>query len=484
MKRLISLKRYFAGFAVVAFAAVALSVALVSCETAVENEPGPPVNGGEPEPPPPPPPDITERPIKRGVGYSFNNPSDGSATEADVALLAPGIRWFYNWSSNISQRHVRDAVIEHGLVFIPQLWNASWTPATVAANLQSLIDEGHNIRYIMTYNEPMLTVEANMTPAQAAADWPRVLELARQFDLKVVSPAMTFGNLPGFGHPVEWLREFLAQPGVYIEDMHAIRIHTYMSHTSAVRWYVGLFEEFGLPIWVTEFSAWYYVPGGPYGSSPSGGQAEGIQFQMNFMSEVVTFFELNPMIEKYFWFHPKSGYVGVMNDRHPFHNLLYDFPPRLTPLGVVYVNMPHFLANRYDWVPVGLRMTAGEMTNANTFVRVSADYVGRFVRFRPSTDTATDRAVLDVHHFIEDRWVEYQVEIPAAGTSTLIIRNMAPLATILDVYVDGSRFTTLNLAQSSAWQTSVFPFELPAGRYTIRLVARSGNFAFNWLELN
>ena len=482
------LKRCFSRFAFAVLAVVVslafLPTVLVSCETSVTDPPADPPGGGDtvPELGPWPPANLRHY-MKRGVAFGFNTnpPNDGSATRTDMELLSPGINWFYNWSSNINQ-NVRESALDNGIVFIPQLWNASWNPETVRTNLQNLIDEGHDIRWIMTYNEPMLTMEANMTPARAAADWPRVVQLANSFDppLKIVSPAMTFGNMPDFGNPVVWLREFFAQPGVYIEDMHAIRIHTYMSHVSAVSSYVRSFQEFGLPIWVTEFSAWYYVPGGPYAQSPSGGQAEGVQFQMNFMSMVLTYFELNPIVEKYFWFNPRTNYAGPNNERHPFHNLLY-LPSRLTPLGVVYVNMPHFNINRKElWVPAGLRMTAGHITNATTVFSPS----NQMVHFRPSTDTAEDREVLDIHRFHTGGWIEFQAEVPRGGTGTFSLRNMAPVATTMDIHANDILVATVNLTQSDEWRTTEVPLELAEGWYTIRLTVRSGNCAINWLMLD
>lgn len=409
--------------------------------------------------------------VKRGVSYNFNTPSTGVATEADMDLLAPGVKWFYNWSPNIPT-HVRSAALERGLVFIPQIWGAAWNYDSVLANLRGLIAEGHDIRWLMAYNEPMLSDQANLTPAQAAADWPRIVQLARELDLKLISPAMNFGTVPPpFDDPLVWFATFLEQPGVYLEDMHAIRIHTYMSHLSALKWYVELFKRWGLPIWVTEFCAWYY--------------ATSEQFQMDYMSEAVVYLELNPWVEKYFWFIPKGGWAGNLNQSHPYHHLLtITNPPQLTALGQVYVNMPHF--DWSVWVPTGQRMIARNMTNANTSTAVftPAGSGSPSVRFRPSTDTATDRAPIDIHNFTGNRWIEFQVEVPAGGASTLSIRNVAPSAATMHVYVNGVSRPNISLSQTTTWRTTQVPFALSAGRHTIRLRVSGGNCAINWLRLD
>jgi len=433
---------------------------------------------------------------KRGVGFSFNHtlPAGGdraTVTRQQMELLrpadsnAPGIHWFYNWSHALTP-HVSDASLQNGVVFIPQLWNDFWDPAVLRARVGEWRAAGHAVEFLMTYNEPMLPDQASMTPQRAAADWRRLVPLARELDLKLVSPAMTFGTIPRYGDPLDWLSAFLDQDGVYIEDIHAIRIHTYMSHLSAVKWYVELFKRWGRPIWITEFSAWYYVPGGSPAQSPPGTQADGVRFQMDFMSEVLVYLELNPWVEKYFWFIPLGGYAGPMNQNHPFHHLLYNTnPPTLTALGVVYVNMPNF--DRTRWIPAGQRMIAADITNANTSAAVLTVGGGGSpsVRFRPSTDDAADRAPIDIHNFTGGRWIEFQVEVPAGGSSTLSLRNVAPTAATLGIQVNGAQNQNVSLSQTATWRTTTVALPLSAGRHTIRLtVPGGGNTAINWLRLD
>jgi len=451
----------------IALSALVLAAVAIACASRprVAVEPPPEWQGGLPS--------WTEWPEghrKRGVAYNFNTPAnDGDITRADVELLAPGVRWFYNWSPRINYPHVDEAIRGHNLTFIPQIWNDDWDFDTVLADLRVILAEHPGIQWIMAYNEPNLVDQANLTPEQAARDWPRFVRLARELDLKIISPAMNFGTMPGFGDPLVWLTEFFAHPNVDIDDIHAIRIHTYMSHGGALKWYVEQFKRWGLPIWVTEFCAWYY--------------ATSEEFQMNFMSEALTYLELNPWVEKYFWFIPKGGWAGTHNENHPFHHLLtVTNPPQLTPLGVVYVNMPTF--DRSVWVPAGQRMNAGHITNVNMSERLLVPgYFDRSVFFRPSTDTAADREILDIHGFIGNLWVEYQAEVPTARAYTLSIRNIAPSPTVIDIYVNGELAQTATLSQTTEWRTTSVPLDLAAGRHTIRLFVRSGNCAINWLIL-
>ncbi|MCL2191797.1 MAG: glycoside hydrolase family protein [Treponema sp.] len=491
-------KKLFSGFAVVALATVVLLAALISCDTSVDGE------GRVPPPPPPPPGPIypewdggISRSIKRGVSYNFLYPRSNPVPREDMELLAPGVKWFYNWNHHmpvpawaveagiLEEGEVEMLAREHEMVFIPQIWGGRTNWAAnfdlIYGRIRGLVDRNPEIRWLMAYNEPMLTVEANLTPMQAAADWPHFMRLARELDLKVISPALTFGNIgssirvggvdtprvppvPAWNTPDGWFDAFLEQDGVSLDDMYAIRVHNYMGWIGPLQDYIERFRRYDRPIWVTEFAAW----GNPL-------QPTDEEWQMRFMSEAVTYFELEPLVKKYFWFIPKGGENPLDNEFPPFNKLLtHASPTQLTRLGVVYVNMPAF--DREVWVPSGHRMTAGHMTNAN-ITR------GQFVHFRPTEDTAEGSEVLDVHNFIENRWIEFQAEIRGAGSDVLLLRNVAHQATTMDIHVNGMLAATVELAQTNEWRTTEIPLMLASSWSTIRLTVREGNIAVNWLKL-
>ena len=87
-----------------------------------------------------------------------------------------------------------------------------------------------------------------MTPSKAAELWPSVVDLAKELNLKLVSPAMNYGTLAGYSDPIKWLDEFFAQPGVSIDDIDAISIHCYMANPQALRNYVAMFYKYNKPI--------------------------------------------------------------------------------------------------------------------------------------------------------------------------------------------------------------------------------------------
>jgi hypothetical protein len=105
---------------------------------------------------------------------------------------------------------------------------------------------------------------------------------------------------------------------------------------------VGRFAKYGKPIWLTEFCAWEY-------QEPLTTNAQvGYLFQRNTMIEKVEFLELNPQVEKYAWFIPRTNNDGEF----PYMQLLKKvqgtvLPGTLTELGQIYVNMSSFDLSKY-----------------------------------------------------------------------------------------------------------------------------------------
>jgi hypothetical protein len=149
-------------------------------------------------------------------------------------------------------------------------------------------------------------------------------------------------------------------------------------------------------------------------------------------------------------------------------------------LGKVFTNMG--TCDMGVWIPAGDRITAARFSNCNTWVSVNTAGLSRPVHFRPGT--ATDGEALDIYDFTDNKWVEYQVEVPETKTYTLSIRNKATSAAKMEISVDGKLSKSVTLSRSNAWLTSGFPLDLKAGRHKIRLKVTRGNCALNWLKLD
>lgn len=97
---------------------------------------------------------------KRGVSYNFDQ-----LPQYDIPVLGPAISWSYNWSSNVPSETAQSLFSEYGMDWCPMIWNGNYSPD----NIRTYKKAHPEAEYILAFNEPNLTDQANMTPAQAAA---------------------------------------------------------------------------------------------------------------------------------------------------------------------------------------------------------------------------------------------------------------------------------------------------------------------------
>ena len=306
----------------------ALTLGTWACSSSDDGEPQePPTNNTdgnkEPEYPQPQLPEFTN---KRGIGYGFSK--EGKNLVNDAKLLGEKtIHWVYNWGADWNSE-LEAALNPYQKEFCPMAWNNNYDSNRIKA-----YKDGHsNCNYLLGFNEPNLTDQASLSPRTAAAYWPRLKTLAKNLNIKLISPAMNYGTYPGYEDPIKWLDDFFAQPNVSIDDVDGIAVHCYMTNVSGLKGFIEKFEKYGKPIWLTEFCAW-----------PENKAKISMDAQMNYMSEALNYLESNPFIERYAWYIPRF-HGPVDNDEKISNSLLTpeSFTNKnyeLSDLGKVYVNM-------------------------------------------------------------------------------------------------------------------------------------------------
>lgn len=191
------------------------------------------------------------RSTKRGVSFSITNITD-------AFLLSESISWYYNWGNTPNGDAQTQQFLEASDIdYCPMCWSGSYS----ADRIRAYVKAHPNVKYLLGFNEPNLTDQANMTPQRAGELWPAVVRLAKELNLKLGAPAMNYGTLSGYSNPIKWLDEFFSIDSVSIDDIDFIPIHCYMMNPSAVKGYVEMFEKYNKPIWMTEFCAWESVSG-------------------------------------------------------------------------------------------------------------------------------------------------------------------------------------------------------------------------------
>jgi len=383
---------------------------------------------------------LQKRSPKRGVSFNL-----GTYPANDIPLLATGCSWSYNWGSGTSEQAF-SLFSRYGMDYCPMAWNAAWSEDAIR-KLKAVHPE---CLYILAYNEPNLKDQANMTPAEAAKDWPRLVALAKELNMKIIAPAMNYGTLSGYSDPWKWLDEFFRQPGVSTDDVEGIAVHCYMSYPSAMQWFIGEFKKYGKPIWLTEFCSW------------EGNISE--KEQMKYMVEALHILESDDDVFRYAWFIPRT------DEESPCHNNLLEAPDKgLTPLGKVFVNMSTL--DKTLWYRPGQVIPAEHYSG----------YSGS-IDLTPTSDIT---GTLQISGLGRANAVEYQVELPQDNDYTIELRYNSDSRSTLAFHLDGSELGTSDLPNSYiSWRNHKVTFAMPKGRHTLRIYGTEESQArINWIRI-
>ena len=386
--------------------------------------------------------DVMPKSAKRGVAFSFTNISD-------LPLLSPYISWDYNWGNTTNDNSAL-WFDSNEMDFCPMCWNGNYN----ADNIRAFVAAHPNTKYLLAFNEPNLKDQARMTPAEAAAIWAPVVALAKELKLNLVSPAMNYGTLSGYGDPIKWLDEFFAQPGVDSNDVYAISIHCYMASVSGLKGFVQMFEKYGKPIWLTEFCAWDPVSGS-------------VETQLSYMCNALNYLEQNDKVERYAWFIPRTS--KPVNTAPYMQLLTHDNDPQLTDAGKIYTLFSTFDKSCY--------LNATRLIYAGEYVALSNDAT----QVRPNTDAQAaalaGRDGLKVLNFSEGQKLTYQIATSQAASS-ISLRYSGYSNAIANVLVDGKQVNYVDLPRTGdaeKWQQAQTAVNVKEGYHTVELELISGS---------
>ena len=383
------------------------------------------------------------RSAKRGVSFNLNNLTD-------ALLLSESISWFYNWGNSANGEASVQAFLEScNIDFCPMCWSGGYN----ADRIRRYVAAHPNTKYLLGFNEPNLTDQANMTPQRAGELWPGVVRLAKELNLRLGAPAMNYGTLVGYSDPIKWLDEFFAIDSVYLEDIDFIPIHCYMTSASAVKSYVEKFAKYNKPIWMTEFCAW---------------EISGVDVQKSYMSDVLNYFESSSLVERYAWFIPRSN--KSLNEK-PYNQLLTKLDPvTLTPLGEIFAGMS----------------SQDTTVCIDASHRVPAIWYTAFSAYPTVTNsTDVDGEKLMIYNLSTNRWLQYQIDAPSACTR-LDLRYATSIDTQMAVYVDGDPLQIVTLPATGSmttWETYTID-NLPVhGKHYVRLHIIQGAVNLEYFEI-
>ena len=175
-------------------------------------------------------------PSKRGIASAKYEAADPQK------LSRLGASWAYDWSATPppKDRHLQG---------VPMAWGGGSITNSTITTLTRARRSGR-ARYLLGFNEPDNAGQANMTPAEAAALWPKL----ERTGLILGSPAPA---VPTDG----WLARFITIARRRHLRVNFIALHYYQDFTdpSAVSelksQLIAIHRQFGKPIWITEIGA-------------------------------------------------------------------------------------------------------------------------------------------------------------------------------------------------------------------------------------
>jgi autotransporter-associated beta strand protein len=183
--------------------------------------------------------DVTEIPAELGTSLRFVRvfpwrwvAKKGWAGANDSGYPAQvNASWFYNWNNN------ENSLLDREYTPIRQ---TRWWPSYDITNAKE------NVTHLLGFNEPDSPEQANMTVAQAIAEWPNLMRSG----LRLGSPAPTDGGLT-------WLYQFLDEAEALNYRVDFVAVHFYRGGQTASQlydWLRAIHVRTGKPLWVTEWN--------------------------------------------------------------------------------------------------------------------------------------------------------------------------------------------------------------------------------------
>lgn len=364
--------------------------------------------------------------------------------KAQLEVVEPGVTWFYNWANTVGSYLADQEYLE----FVPMCWNANFNED----NIRAYAKAHPNCKYILGFNEPNFTAQANMTPQAAAAKWPQLQALAKELNLKIVAPALNYSPNAPYQDPTKWMDEFVALVGKDAFDF--VALHNYGGFGVMEDLCTRFHDRYGKPVWVTEFCYW---PG------ESGGVS--VASQIASMVESVEWLEKTDWIYRYAWF--KATEASAAN-YHLIEAGKGEDPRSLTEPGLVYVYMSDFDKSVYHSVNTDIPAT---------------EYINRKYASLGKGKNPNSPKPIEISTFNTGAILDYQFDVPSAGeyNLTLCVTGMGeptrfnPSIKVSKVSADGSEeelcgATSFDLPNNETdYMTVSFPVSLQAGKQTLRI---------------
>ncbi len=219
------------------------------------------------------------------------NPKRGFGGSDGEKITGTNSSWYYRWGNN----RTSDSGVS--AEFVPMFWGGG----SVTTNNINAIANDASIDYVLGFNEPERTDQANMTVTNALNKWSQLQSLSSS-GKTLVSPAVS-DNAAGKA----WLQDFMTQADSQGLTVDEVAFHWYGTvnptnptqsanqFLNRVDWYHNTFNR---PVWITEFGGIDW--GGNYDTATMN------QANKEFLQRALTGLDNRSYVTRYAWWNWNS----------------------------------------------------------------------------------------------------------------------------------------------------------------------------------
>jgi len=223
----------------------------------------------------------------------------------DTVLTKLDAHWYYNWGPVPVKR-------DGGVPFVAMI-------SGVSSRLQNdlgIVGNQPSVPILLGFNEPDHPNGSNMTVDQAIALWPQLEKIST----RLASPAPTSEDL-------NWLQRFMAEARERNLKVDIIALHYYgpPDPQRFLHMIDEAYEDFHLPIWVTEFAVI---------SKFQQGRIYSPEQVLDFMRVVLPELERRPYVERFAWWG-----IGRANAAELKSSMFFNDDGSLTDVGKYYASV-------------------------------------------------------------------------------------------------------------------------------------------------
>lgn len=233
---------------------------------------------------------------KKGAGVSTN--TTVGVWWKNVINMSP--HWFYTWGTFIPDNQLAD--LPQNVDFVPMLWNGAAVNLANIDKLNALYEKGE-IKYVLGFNEPDLTNEANMSVEDALNKWQFLCDNLNP-EIKLISPSTSYPSLAEDSWMVKFMEGIEArQLRIDYIAVHIYQPNTVTNFTNPIK---AVYEKWNKKVWVTEFG----VRDDNTGGDPAKNRYTAAQM-LAFAQQLLPELEKMEAVDRYAWFNASPTMSGL-----------------------------------------------------------------------------------------------------------------------------------------------------------------------------